>query len=200
MDYKIPFPKSILQRYYLWPFVFLIVSSIAPGYIWIRGRTSAQHRIMLFGLLWFLVAIFPYMHIVYVLNAPISEHWLYIPAIGIALFISYLIFYSSSKIAWVRVTSGFACVVIILIYSYMTREQNKIWANDITLYENIVRYSPYSEKAYYNLAMKYLDRGDLLRARRFFKRVLKINRDNEIASENIKIIDENLKRSKAQTR
>jgi len=187
MEYKLPFPGSLLQSGYFEPFLFIFFFVALVYYVWKRGRTNTNYRIMFFGLGWFLIGLLPYLSIVFPLNAPFAEHWLYIPEMGFILFVIYFILYQLRKQRWAEKCVLFSCVVIIGIYSCLTIKQNAVWKNGITFYEHTIKYAPYSAKAHNNLGVEYMRKGDKAKAKGLFKRALELDPNYKTAAENLSL-------------
>jgi protein O-mannosyl-transferase len=185
MEYKIPFPKSWLQADYFWPIIFFAVFLYLARYLWKRGMADINYRVMFFGISWFLVGLFPYSHIPFIVNAPLAEHWLYIPEMGFVIFIVYCGFYYSRKTRLSKKIFGVLCISIIILFSSLTIKQNTVWKNGLTLYSHIIKYSRSSDKAYNNLGVEYLRRGDAVKAKELFQKALKINPTYEPAIKNL---------------
>jgi len=175
MEYKYPAPASFFDPRYFGPFLFIIVFCLIIYQIWQRGKVNRNYRIMFFGLGWFLIGLIPYMNILFVLNALFAEHWLYIPEMGFLLFIIYLIFYYLGRKTLPRRMLVGITSIWIVFYCCLTVSQNMVWKDAITFYTHTIRLSPYSAKAYGNLAIQYGNRGNLMKAKELLERAVKID-------------------------
>lgn len=190
MEYKLPFPKSLFQSYYFWPSVCLSAILFFFYRLWRKGVSDINYRILFFGLGWFFIALLPYLNIFFILNAPFSEHWLYISEMGLILFYVYFLFYLvKSRLS--RMATMAACIVVISLFSGMTITQNRIWKNGLTFYTYNLERAPYSAKMYNNLAMEHRDRGDLVKAKTLLEKAIKISPNYTLAKENLKAIESN---------
>lgn len=189
MEYYLPFPRSLFQQGYFEPFIFIIVLLFLFYYLWKKGKRDYNYRIIFFGLGWFLITLTPSMNILYVLNAPFAEHWLYIPAMGFILSIVYTIFYKFKNNDLIKKYSIFSFVVVIVVFSYLTIKQNRTWKDTRTVSEYTIKHSPYSSKAYSSLGYEYIKTGKFIEAMELLKRAIKLDPNNTAALENLKILE-----------
>lgn len=194
MEYKFPFPQSVLQNGYAGPFLLIFIFIALVLYVWKKGKTDINYRLMFFGLAWFVVALIPFLNIFFPVNAPFAEHWLYVPEIGFALFIVYTVFYSvrKSRSAKKWGTIIFSC--IIAAYCLLTIKQNTIWRDPAVFFTYTIEHSPYSAKAYKLLSDEYIKKGDLSKAKKLLERALELEPGYSDAAENLRILKLDLQR------
>lgn len=149
---------------YLLLFACLAVAVVAA----VRGYV----RIAL-GMGWFLIAWFPVSGLI-PLNAPMAEHWMYVPLAGFVWALAELVGLpatnSSNRRAMVVAVSA-ACVTLCA----MSLHRNRDWQNDESLYRATLAKNPHSVRVQYNLAVSYevlLDNP--AGARRHFEEVLRL--------------------------
>jgi hypothetical protein len=194
MEYKLPFPSFPLEPYYSKPIIFIFVFLGAFYYLWRKGKNSPIMRIMFFGLAWFLLALFPYMNIVFVMNAVFAEHWLYIPEMGFVLFLVGLIFYCARKSEIAKRFAIFFCMFIIALSSFLTIKQNRVWKDPISFFTHTIKHSPKSENAHNQLALEYIKRGDLLKAEKLLEEAVRIEPRYTTAAENLQMLKMDIRR------
>jgi hypothetical protein len=127
-------------------------------FIFLIKRAYKKDKVVFFGLGWFCIGILPVLGI-FPLNAPMAEHWLYIPSIGFILAITQA-FVSSCKDGVIskpvyRIIAITTLICILAFYSYSTIVRNSDWKDAITLYSQTIKYNPNSARLYYNLANEY---------------------------------------------
>lgn len=185
MEYKLPFPRSIFQSGYFEGLIFIVFFIGVFYYAWREGRRDRDYRIIFFGLAWFFVGLLPYLNIVFQLNAPFAEHWLYISEMGFILAVVSLCFYYARNNAWAKRVVLAGCVIAAAAYSIMTVRQNLVWKDPMTFYTYTIKYAPYSSTTYNNLAVEYIERGDLLYAEELLEKALALDPDYGLAKENL---------------
>lgn len=149
--------------------VFLL---ICTGYGLIRKR-----RHIALGFAWFVASWLPISGL-FPLNAPMAEHWLYVPLAGFLWALLDLIWpraplHSSARARGLTLAIAvWACALIAL-----TVDRNRDWHDNESLYTAILRENPDSTRVHFNLAITY---EDLLNnpagARRHYEEVLSINK------------------------
>jgi len=135
-------------------------------------RLFKNHRLLSFGILWFFATIFIEAG-AFPIDCLIYEHRVYLPFFGYALF-----FIS----AWATVFQGenlkksfLFLAIILLLYSYMTVQRNRIWENDYTLWSDIVKKTPHKLRAFNNLGKVLAEMGRHQESIEQFNRGLQIN-------------------------
>jgi pentatricopeptide repeat protein len=124
----------------------------------IRKRDS--NRLILFSVGWFLIALLPQSNL-YLINAYMAEHWLYLPSVGFFLLLAGVL-----NSVWKTRAYGYVSVIIIIglvaYYSTSTIRQNRYWNNPLVFTERTVRLAPDSAKArnYYGNVLDKLGRKE----------------------------------------
>lgn len=192
MEHLQPFPKSLFQAGFFHGFIFVLFLAASVYYLWKKGRTDINYRIMFFGIAWFLLALLPYLNIFFILNAVFAEHWLYIAEIGLMLFAVYWLFYAVSGNILLRAAAMGVCIVAIFSFLFLTMKQNTVWKDERTFYTYTLKHSPKSAKMYNNLAMVYKEKGDLAKAKELLEKAVKISPSYELAKQNLRQIESGL--------
>ncbi|MBI5093421.1 MAG: tetratricopeptide repeat protein [Candidatus Hydrogenedentes bacterium] len=145
----------------------LMVAGIAGAVIAYR---LGQRRITL-GLAWFLITWLPISGL-FPLNAPMAEHWMYVPLAGFLWALAELL-----ALTW---RSGFARAAIpaavfaaLLVFVTLTAQRNRDWRSNESLYSATLDENPNSARVHFNLAVTYEDiLKNLPGARRHYRSVL----------------------------
>ena len=119
----------------------------------IAWRTG--HRRITLGIAWFLVTWLPISGI-FPLNAPMAEHWLYVPMAGFwwAVFEVLALITPAPSARWVA-TAATAALALVLLHATIVR--NEDWGSNERLFEATLRENPNTERVAYNLAVTYSD-------------------------------------------
>lgn len=140
----------------------LIVVSARKG----RGRIAA-------GCAWFLVSWLPISGI-FPLNAPMAEHWMYVPMAGFWWALTELIHAACRREALLR-AAGIILIVLCIAFTGLTARRNLDWHDNATLFRATLRENPGSARVHYNLAVTYEDlEGNYAGARRHYERYLEL--------------------------
>jgi tetratricopeptide (TPR) repeat protein len=170
--FKMSNPRALIGIVFLVALVFGIL------------KTRKKFPLICFGLTWFLVGILPVSNVFVVVNAFMAEHWLYLPSIGIFLI-------ASAGLCWLMKNQQLRPVALIIItgltafYSYLTIQQNKVWAEPISFYEYTMKFAPDSSRLRADLGVAYYNAGRKEDAINSFKTAIKMNPHYAFAYNNL---------------
>ncbi|NIA13556.1 MAG: tetratricopeptide repeat protein [Nitrospiraceae bacterium] len=153
--------------------LFLLIAVMAVSFR--KGQTRAG-----LGLAWFLLTWMPISGI-FPLNAPMAEHWMYVPMAGF--------FWALAELAWAAarqraarrmvVAAAYAACVCFLA---LTVARNRAWHDNETLFTATLAENPKSSRVHYNLAVTYEDlTGNLPGARRHYEAVIALHKEKKKA-------------------
>ncbi|MBU6474570.1 MAG: hypothetical protein KGQ70_01275, partial [Alphaproteobacteria bacterium] len=132
---------------------------VALAFLQIYTGRAKRGLALSFGLIWFGIAFSPMTGILFPVNALVSEHWMYLPLMGLALGVLETVAeFLEGKRAIALVT------LAALAFGAVTFQQCKVWRDPETLYRNIVenggnRYRISEDVAYY-----YMEHHDFNKA------------------------------------
>ncbi|MGE5355352.1 MAG: hypothetical protein ACM3PT_03870 [Deltaproteobacteria bacterium] len=112
--------------------------------IYIAFRFFKKNRIISFGIFFYLITISIVSNIIFPVGTNMSERFLFMPSVGFAILLSYLLVQLFNKAAKVSITVFF---VMIFLFSFKTITRNMVWKDDFTLYTTDVKVSTKSAKA-----------------------------------------------------
>jgi tetratricopeptide (TPR) repeat protein len=107
-----------------------------------------------FGLAWFLAAWLPISGL-FPLNAPMAEHWMYVPMAGFFFGLAELLhvfLHRPGRVAGRRAALAAFAVWLVLL-SALTITRNRDWRDDESLYTATLRQNPASTRVHFNLAV-----------------------------------------------
>lgn len=141
------------------------------------GLRTRRTRLALGGL-WFLVTWIPISGI-FPLNAPMAEHWLYVPLAGILLVFMELLAEPVRRADAPRPGIAAVCTgllyAVVLLLTALTVDRNLDWRDNETLFRSTLAYNPDSTRVHYNLGVTYeVLKGNPAGARRHFNRVIEL--------------------------
>jgi tetratricopeptide (TPR) repeat protein len=165
LDHDISIAHSFTEPAVAVSFLLMTLLLAAGVCLWRR------HRVISFCIFWFFLTLS--LEWVVPQEDVLFEHRLYLPMAGFALFLSYWIY------SWIapqrsRWAMGLACLVI-AVYSFLTYHRNFVWKDDLSLWGDAVRKSPYKARPYWNRGVAYKQRAELGHALADFDKALEIN-------------------------
>ncbi|MGE0268380.1 MAG: tetratricopeptide repeat protein [Candidatus Omnitrophota bacterium] len=143
---------------------FLIILILAIGY-----RLRKKRTFLAFGVFWFFLTIsvessfIPIRHVIF-------EHRVYLPSVGFSIFIVCAIYFLIKEQKRLVVSLS----VIVLTFSFLTYQRNKVWRDEFTLWADVKEKSPGEMRAYLNTGIAYSEIGKYDQAIEEFNRALDI--------------------------
>ncbi len=166
LDYDYSLSKSIFEAPVLFSFIFL-----AAILFWAQ-RIFSKYRLVSFTVFWFFLTLLPESSF-FPFADVIEEHRLYLPMAGYSVFLAgaaYYLFGKNNIKSMVIILS-----LIVAFNSFLTCQRNKIWRDDLTLWNDTVHRSPHKARAYGNRGMEYFKEGALAKAMADLNKAIEIN-------------------------
>jgi len=135
----------------------------------------------IFGAVWFIAAYFPISNIMQ-LNATVAEHWLYLPSVGLLIFVAGCLFLLPIRLRPVVVAFAAVAITALAARSFV---RSGDWENEETFYKRTFDAGSRSARIAGNLGQVYAARGAYAEAERIFRSVLDQNPDYPIAQNNL---------------
>jgi tetratricopeptide (TPR) repeat protein len=133
--------------------VLLGIAWLLLGVFVLLWERKSQRPTGSWAFLWFLAAHVPHTGVLLPVNAFFLEHWLYLPSVGLFIALAQVLTETLKESRWILLpVSG-----VTAILAFATFEQNKVWANPISLYTHILKFNPNVARVHNNLAMAYSD-------------------------------------------
>jgi len=139
-------------------------------------KISDKNRLILFGSLWFLLALLPVLNI-YPISVLFGEGWLYVPSIGFFI-VSSVIFQDIIKPRLGKIFSGILIALFLVYYAFFTIAYGKVWKDSVSVFTNVLKYektSPFIYLTYNNLGRAYSDRGDIEKSIEYYKKSISLD-------------------------
>ncbi len=156
----------------LFLFAGLVFGSLRKG----RGQAAR-----VFGAAWFLAAYLPISNIVQ-LNATVAEHWLYLPSVGLLIFIAGCAL--ELPMRYRRTVAALASIAVLGL-SVRSFLRSGDWADEETFYKRTLAAGGASGRVATNLGQVYARRGNYAEAEKIFRRVLQLLPDYPLAQNNL---------------
>ncbi len=144
-------------------------------------RRGPTQRLRIFGASWFLIAYLPTSNIVS-LNATVAEHWLYLPSIGLLLFLAGCAL--EFPIRWHKSLGAVALCAIVAL-SVRSTIRSGDWLNPETFYTRTLAEGGAGMRMAINLALIYSGRGDYPKSEALCRKVLALTPDYPMARNNL---------------
>ena len=140
--------------------------------------------ILSFGIFWFFIGLAPVSNLLIPISGLIYEHWLYLPLVGIFLILIWLGMMGAKKYNLKKILLGILIIFLIFL-SVLTIKRNRDWHDQITFYNQTLKYAPASYRVINNLGMAYADEGEQNQAEEMYKRAINLDPSNPVAYHNL---------------
>jgi tetratricopeptide (TPR) repeat protein len=143
------------------------------------NRFTVQQRLIALGIGWFYVALSVESSFIPITDV-IMEHRMYLPSAGLCLAVTALVDLLRLRfaIAWKTVWS--IVVVVCVALSLLTITRNRVWRDELTLWQDVAAKSPHKARVLANLGWAYLNRDEYEMATRLL--VTAISQDQRTAN------------------
>lgn len=146
-------------------------------------RKGAGQRTRLFGASWFLLTYLPISNL-FDLNATVAEHWLYLPSVGICIFLAGVLFDLPRR--YLRPAVAVACVAVAGM-SVRSAIRSSDWIDPETFFRRTFAAGGSSSRIGVNLGVIYALRGEHAKAEAILRKVLQAFPDYPLARNNLAI-------------
>jgi protein O-mannosyl-transferase len=144
--YDFPVPDTFFETRTLLSFLLLLSLTLLAVFLF------KKHRIISFGIFWFFLTLSIESTFIPITDV-IVEHRTYLPSFGFCLVLSTGIFgYLWDKykgLSWVIM------VIMVIFYSYLTFERNKVWKDEISLWNDNIAKAPHIARPITNRGAVY---------------------------------------------
>ena len=168
MERSIPYALTFLEKE-------VMLSAMLIFFVfWLALRVRKVSETAFFGLLFFFISLLPVMNI-FPMNSNLAEHWLYVPMMGISVFLSSLGLKLWTRRKSLRPFLALFMVCWLSFFSYKTFDRNFDWRDAQAIYTHTLNYNPVSIKMLNNLGNLEYAKGDFDRAIILHKKAVRIN-------------------------
>ncbi len=136
-------------------------------------KSGPGQRVRIFGACWFFASYLPISNIAQ-LNATVAEHWLYLPSVGILVFVVGCVIDMPGH--WRKLISCAATVAIVALGA-RSFVRSSDWLNEETFYKRTLAAGGISGRVAVNLAQVYVRRHDYAGAEKILRRVVQVAPD-----------------------
>ncbi|MDP8233400.1 MAG: tetratricopeptide repeat protein [Candidatus Saelkia tenebricola] len=168
LSYVFDFVNSFWSLKFIVPFILLLVVG-GVGYL------VRNNKAQLFGLVWYSINFLFISNVIYPLNAPFAEHWIYLGLPGLLIFLIPVLGRFFEKISFPARGSIMLIFSLVIAYSFLTFKRNGEWSDPVVFYNKEIRFTPTNFKAHFNLGKIYFNQEKYSLAEEEFKKVLIFN-------------------------
>ncbi|MBF0487512.1 MAG: tetratricopeptide repeat protein [Nitrospirae bacterium] len=149
---------------------------VVTAVVFMRRKTAPY---LLMGWLWYIVTLVPVIQIVQVGAAPMADRYMYIPAVGLFIMISWGAGDILAVFRHSRVIATALAIAIISMLTFITIRQTGYWRDSTTLYKHAIDVTRGNYLAYNNYGQVLMKQGKFDDAIEQFKKGLEIMPSND---------------------
>jgi Flp pilus assembly protein TadD len=154
---------------------------VLGGLLFGAFKKGGGQRLRLFGASWFFLTYLPISNL-FDLNATVAEHWLYLPSVGVCIFLAGILFELPAR--WFRPAIAFACVAV-AGFSVRSAFRSSDWKDPETFFRRTFAAGGASSRIGVNLAVIYAVRGEQAKAEAVLRKVLQVCPEYPLARNNL---------------
>jgi len=158
------------------PWYMYVAPLVLVALLFIIWRYRKEEKTITFGLLFFLVTIFPVLQFLPVGGAIVAERYTYIPYLGLSLIVA---FYFWKWLATIpkkyQQALVVAVVLLMLLMTFLTRQRTLVWKDSVVFWTDVIEKYPKSARAYGNRAFIYNENEDYPNAIRDLSEGIKLD-------------------------
>jgi protein O-mannosyl-transferase len=161
--YNFPFVTSIWRLDVIGCFLLL------AGLIVLAVLMYKKNKILSFGIFWLFLTLSVESSIIPIAD-PMFEHRMYLPMLGIALFL-----FSSLFLLLIKIKTRYVFLLlssIIIVMGIICFLRNDIWKNEKSLWSDVIKKAPYNSRAWYSLGLIYEEMGSYEEAIKYYSRAV----------------------------
>lgn len=176
LDYGYPLYQNLFTPSVLLSLLFHLLLFTLGCVLYCRPRSSSPGlRLIAFGIFWFFITLTVESSII-PLPDLIFEHRLYLPSAGFfisAVTTMFMVSDSISSKTVARIIMPIPALIIITLIA-LTYARNKIWQQEITLWEDVIAKNPANVRGYNMAGIIHKENGDLDKAESLFRASVKL--------------------------
>lgn len=162
-----PLPKALTLGHWLTLFIWPLLASA----FFLSFR---RNRLIFSGLCFFLITLFPALHVFEMNDSLIYDRFMYLPILGLALVLAVFLK------PLLKVTKGKKSLVVILTcfyFIFLTVYSNLrcfVWKDSFSLWQNVIFQFPQAAMAYHNLGFDFQQKNDFNIAFALFEKTIEL--------------------------
>jgi len=169
------YPHPVMTTNVL-PLIYYLSPLIIAGFIYLAYRVVKDKKLIVFGFLFLIVTIALVLQFFPVGGAVVAERYTYVPYIGLAFMLTVYAekIFLSQKNKQYLVSVVFS--VIIIAFSILSFNRNTVWANGLTLFDDVIEKQPDAFYAYHSRGIVYYYLGNYNASLKDYNKAIELNK------------------------
>jgi len=144
-------------------------------------RAGRGQKLRMLGTVWFLITFLPVSNLI-TLNATVAEHWLYLPSVGLLIFVVGAVL--ELPVSFHRVAAAFGCVVAIAL-GVCSINRSSDWTSNEIFAQRTIAAGGATPRLVLLLAQAHIGRGDYAGAEQLLRRAAQLFPNYPMARNNL---------------
>jgi len=157
------------------PLLYYLSPLIVAGVVYILVRVIKNARSVISGFAFYFVTVALVLQFFPVGGAVAADRYTYVPYIGLALLIAVLTEKAIQEYKNKKQLINGILVAVILVFSLMSYNRNTVWANGITLFDDVIEKQPQAFYAYHSRGIAHYYKGNYPASLRDYDQAITLN-------------------------
>jgi len=181
LDYDYPLASSLWNARTMASLLLLLAIFGFGAWLYPRNRLAS------FGIIFFFLAVSVESSFIPIRDV-IFEHRLYLPSVGFSLAVAAGFAYLLKRFPLYNKQLLTGGILVILVLSGGTFVRNKVWASELSLWQDVVNKSPDKARPHSNLGAAYVKLGEMSLAAEHLERAIEVDSEYAEAYNNLGLI------------
>lgn len=157
------------------PVLYYLAPLIIAAVIFVLFRLIRDRRMLIGGLAFYVVSVALVLQFFPVGGAVVADRYTYVPYIGLALLVAVFIEKLQLEIKGKALLINSVFVAVILGFSLLSYSRNSVWANGITLFDDVIDKQPQAFYAYHSRGIAYYYQGNYTASLKDYDKAISLN-------------------------
>jgi tetratricopeptide (TPR) repeat protein len=175
LDYDFPVSESLLA-----PATTFFSLLFLAGLLVLAVLAARKNRLLSFAILWFLGNLV--IESSFIPLELVFEHRIYLPSMFVVLLLVMTLYRILKSHKYLLYT---VCIVTLTLLPYWTFERNRVWADELTLWQDCLQKSPNKWRVHNNIGKEYFRRWETDKAIHHYQMALQFNNTDILVRMNL---------------
>jgi tetratricopeptide (TPR) repeat protein len=185
LDYDYPVFRTFLEAGVVVSMLIILLILGSATYVLSKYRETMPHTVLIvFGIYWFFLNLMLESSVI-PLNNVIFEHRLYLPSVGLIAAMVAMVYFVMERGKVSAKTVAVICMIIVLVLAGAAYARNRVWKDEVILWQDVAAKSPDKARPHNNLGSVYQLQGLYDRAIGQFKHAIRVDPGFSFAYNNL---------------